>query len=268
MAKILIIEDEEVLLEVLSNKLKKEGYEVIAAKDGLEGLEKMKSEKPSLILLDILMPRMNGFEFLETIRQDPNFANVPVIIISNSGQPVEIDRALKLGAKDYLVKAEFDPQEVLAKVKKQLLPNLKNEINSALAGKISKDTNINKLLIIEDDKFLRDLISQKLSKEGFEITGSVDGDDGLKKVNEEKPSLILLDLILPGIDGFEVLRRLKQKPETEKIPVVVLSNLGQKDDIDKAKSLGAVDYLIKAHFTPGEIVDKVKDVLNKYAGAA
>lgn len=117
MQKILIIEDEEVLLDVLSNKLKKEGYEVAAAKDGLEGLEKIKQERPDLILLDILMPRMDGFGVLEAKKKDLGMADIPVIIISNSGQPVEIDRALKLGARDYLVKAEFDPQEVLIKVK-------------------------------------------------------------------------------------------------------------------------------------------------------
>lgn len=117
MQKILIIEDEEVLTDILYNKLKKEGYEVIVAKDGLEGLEKIKQERPDLILLDILMPRMDGFGVLETKKKDIEIADIPVIIISNSGQPVEIDRAIQLGAKDYLVKAEFDPQEVLIKVK-------------------------------------------------------------------------------------------------------------------------------------------------------
>lgn len=121
MQKILIIEDEKVLLDVLENKLKKEGYEVIIAENGVEGLEKIKKEKPSLILLDILMPKMNGFEVMEAMERNPDISKIPVIIISNSGQPLEIARALKLGAKDYLVKAEFDPQEVLTKVKKILL---------------------------------------------------------------------------------------------------------------------------------------------------
>ena len=117
------------------------------------------------------------------------------------------------------------------------------------------------ILIIEDDKFLRELIVQKLIKEGFEISEAVDGEEGMKKVKEEKPDLILLDLILPGIDGFEVLARMKEDPVLAAIPVIILSNLGQKEDVEKGLKLGAVDYLIKAHFTPGEIIDKIKAAL-------
>jgi DNA-binding response OmpR family regulator len=118
-----------------------------------------------------------------------------------------------------------------------------------------------KVLIIEDDKFLRELIAQKLIKEGFEVLEAVDGEEGMRKVKEERPDLILLDLILPGIDGFEVLSRIKQDPALSPIPVIILSNLGQKDDVEKGMKLGAIDYLIKAHFTPGEIIEKIKSAL-------
>src|SRR4030043_1115848 len=118
-----------------------------------------------------------------------------------------------------------------------------------------------KILIVEDDKFLRDLISQKLLKESFCIAQAVDGEDGIKKIKEEHPDLILLDLILPGIDGFEVLTQMKADPSLVSIPVIILSNLGQKEDIEKGLKLGANDFLIKAHFTPGEIIEKIKNVL-------
>src|SRR4030042_1829440 len=118
-----------------------------------------------------------------------------------------------------------------------------------------------KILIIEDDKFLRDLIAQKLLKEDFDISQAVDGEEGIKKIKEEKPDLILLDLILPGIDGFEVLTQMKSDQNLPPIPVIILSNLGQKEDIEKGMKLGATDYLIKAHFTPGEIIDKIKGIL-------
>lgn len=117
------------------------------------------------------------------------------------------------------------------------------------------------ILIIEDDKFLRDLIAKKLIKEDFEISEAIDGEEGARKVKEEKPDLILLDLILPGIDGFEVLSKIKEDPGLASIPVIILSNLGQKDDVERGLKLGAVDYLIKAHFTPGEIIEKIKKAL-------
>lgn len=115
-----------------------------------------------------------------------------------------------------------------------------------------------KILIIEDDKFLRELIARKLEKVGYEIIQAVDGESGLKKMEEERPQVVLLDLILPGIDGFEVLSQGKKKNLLEKSPVLVLSNLGQKEDVERALNLGAVDYLIKAHFTPEEIIEKIR----------
>ncbi len=118
-----------------------------------------------------------------------------------------------------------------------------------------------KILVIEDDKFLRELIAQKLLKEGYNISEAIDGEEGIKKVKEEKPDLVLLDLILPGIDGFEVLSQMRADSSLTSIPVIILSNLGQKEDVEKGLKLGAADYLIKAHFTPGEIIDKIKIVL-------
>ncbi len=118
------------------------------------------------------------------------------------------------------------------------------------------------ILIIEDDKFLRQLIAQKLLKEGYDVSEAIDGEEGLKKVKEEKPDLVLLDLILPGIDGFEVLSQLGKDESLSQIPVIILSNLGQKEDVERGLNLGAIDYLIKAHFTPGEIIEKIKKALS------
>ena len=118
-----------------------------------------------------------------------------------------------------------------------------------------------KILIVEDDKFLRELIVKKLSNEGYDVLEAVDGEQGLLQIKEGHPELVLLDLILPGIDGFEVLTQKREDPFTASIPVVILSNLGQKEDVDKGLSLGATDYLIKAHFTPGEIIEKVRNIL-------
>lgn len=118
--KILIIEDEEVMSSLLRRKLSQEGYTVEIARDGEEGLEKMKKEKPDLILLDIIMPKKGGFEVMEEMEKDKNLRTIPIIVISNSGQPVELDKAKELGAKDWLIKTEFDPQEVIEKVKNQI----------------------------------------------------------------------------------------------------------------------------------------------------
>jgi len=120
--KILIVEDDKILSDLLGKKLKDVGFEIVFAFNGVEGLDRLKADKPDLVLLDILMPEKSGMEVMEEMNKDPetSLAKIPVIIISNSGQPVEIDRVLELGAKDYLIKAEFNPQEVVEKVIKQI----------------------------------------------------------------------------------------------------------------------------------------------------
>jgi len=120
MKKILLIEDEEIMVDLLQKKLTQEGYNVSVARNGEEGLKIVKELKPDLVLLDIIMPKIGGFEVMEGMAGDEELKNIPIIIISNSGQPVELDRAQKLGAKDWLVKTDFDPKEVLDKVIKQI----------------------------------------------------------------------------------------------------------------------------------------------------
>lgn len=120
--KILIIEDDKTLSDLLGKKLKDAGFEVTFTFNGVEGLDSLRANKPDLILLDIMMPEKSGMEVMEDMNKDPetSLTKIPVIVISNSGQPVEIKRVLELGAKDYLIKAEFNPQEVVEKVIKQI----------------------------------------------------------------------------------------------------------------------------------------------------
>ncbi len=118
--KVLLVEDEEIMINLLQKKLVQEGYEVSIAKNGEEGLSMMKEVKPDIILLDIIMPKMSGFEVMEEMRKDTELKKIPIVVISNSGQPVELDKAKELGARDWLIKTEFDPQEVIEKVIRQI----------------------------------------------------------------------------------------------------------------------------------------------------
>jgi len=116
------------------------------------------------------------------------------------------------------------------------------------------------VLIIEDDKFFQSLVSKRLINEGFDVITASDSKEALKVLEEKKPALILLDLILPLLSGFEILSIIKKDERTKDIPVIVLSNLGQKEEVEKAMALGAKDFMIKVNFTPEEIVRKVKSV--------
>jgi len=273
--RILIIEDEEILLEVLQKKLKREGFTVETARNGEEGLQKVKKNAPNLILLDIIMPKMDGYDVLEYLHKTKKYSAIPVIIISNSGQPVEIDRALKLGAVDYLIKAQFSPNEVLAKVLAALNKTIEYKPLKASAASShtvpeqsfhqtqspEPKTHDKIVLVAEDDQFLRELICRKLVQEGYYVVPTQDGQDAMDKINKEKPHVILLDIIMPLKNGFDVLKELRESKDKKikDIPVILLTNLGQDSDFEKGKKLGATDYLVKASLTTEQIVNKIKE---------
>ena len=117
------------------------------------------------------------------------------------------------------------------------------------------------VLVIEDDKFLKELLMKKFTKEGFEAQNAVDAESAFRILEDRKPNIVLCDLILPGIDGFGILEHIKKDPITADVPVVILSNLGQQEDLDKAMGLGATDFMIKANFTLDEIVAKVRSII-------
>lgn len=118
--KILILEDEAIISDLLAKKFSSQGYLVEVAQNGKQGIEMMTLETPDLVLTEVVMPEKDGFAVIEAMKQNKRLQDIPIIIISNSGQPVEIDRAKKLGVVDWVTKTEFDPNEILQKVKNKI----------------------------------------------------------------------------------------------------------------------------------------------------
>jgi two-component system cell cycle response regulator len=290
--KILIMEDEKILQSLLNEKLTRDGYVVMAVDDGEEGMKVLQEFNPDLVLLDMMMPKMDGFEVLEKMHGENLISTFPVIVISNSGQPVEIERALALGITDYIIKVDFDPIEVMDKVKAffasakaescpVVIPvkNAEEEEKSTDSGyngdgglaaevaelnlkKESQDNGV-KILLVEDDDFLRGICEHKLKKEGFDVFISADGLDALKQVQEKDFHLVLLDVILPNMNGFKILENIKKDPAKSSVPVIMLTNMGQESEIKKGFDLGAEDYIIKAHFSVEEIIEKIREIIKK-----
>jgi len=120
-----------------------------------------------------------------------------------------------------------------------------------------------KILIIEDDKILADMYIVKFKKEGFDIVGTQNGAEGLELAKKEKPDMILLDVILPQIDGFSLLAKFKKSKDLKHIPIILLTNLGQQGDIEKGEKLGATGYLTKSNTTPSSVIEKVKQIMDE-----
>lgn len=117
------------------------------------------------------------------------------------------------------------------------------------------------ILLIEDDPFLIDIYATKLKETGFSVKVAHDGEEALKKAREEKPDLVVLDIVLPKIDGWEILKEIKSEEELKDLKIIILSNLGQKEEVEKGIKLGARKYLIKAHYTPSQIVEEIQKIL-------
>jgi len=125
------------------------------------------------------------------------------------------------------------------------------------------DNNKTKVLIIEDDSYISDMYRIKFESENFETIVASNGIEGIKLLEKMVPDIILLDIVMPKIDGFSVLKEIKKNPKLDKIPVILLTNLSQKENVERGFELGASSYIIKAHFTPSEVVEKIKEVLKQ-----
>ena len=121
-----------------------------------------------------------------------------------------------------------------------------------------------KILVVEDESFLLDLYQIKLEQSGFEIIKASNGDEGVSLAKLEQPGLILLDILMPQVDGYEMLAKIKSDPKTKNIPVIIFSNLSQKEEIEKGLKLGASDFIIKTSVTPSQLEARVKEFLQRH----
>lgn len=253
---IVLVEDENIIMELLRAKLQSAGMTVHTAEDGIAGLRLIKKIHPDLVLLDMLLPGMSGLQVLEGMKSAGLLPTMPVLIISNSGQPVELERAMELGVRDYLIKVNFDPHEVLARVQ-AILDAASSPHQEGLPATTGKN-----ILIVEDDALLAGLLERRFVASGYGVQRALDADATRRILAKDSCDAILLDLVLPGIDGFSFLTELKRNEQWKHIPVVIISNLGQQEEVARGMRMGATDYIVKANTSPAEIVQKVAAVLN------
>lgn len=263
-----IIEDDEILLGLLTRELENGGYRVTGAQNGEQGLAMIRTERPGLVLLDMLMPILDGYGVLDAMKQDGLFEQTPVIVVSNSGQPVELENLRALGAVDCLVKANMTPGEVLAKVDaffgvKRLKPVHHTDQGQSPVHDHAESGENPVILIIEDEAFLVDLLKYKFEERNHVVEIAMSVARATEILSQKNVRLILLDIMLPDMNGFEFLTLLKKDPKLKDIPVIITSNLGQKHDIERGLALGAVEYIIKANVSPSEIITHAEEALAK-----
>lgn len=246
--KILIIEDEPSLLEMYKMRFEKDGYNALIADNADSGIKTAKKEKPDLIILDILMSEATGFDVIEAIRNYKQIHKTPILVFSNLDQPEQINRALRMGANDYVIKTDVTPSELVEKVKRMLSFN---------KGEKQKK----RILIIGSKKELAKKYQSALAEKNFVVEVVDKGMRGLRLASYGDFDLILLDMTLSAFDGYEGLKQLKHDLRTEKVPIFVFSNSSQEQDISQALKMGAEKYFVKSKTKSEQVMQEIEKIL-------
>ena len=239
---ILVIDDDPNAQGMMKKFLEKQKYVIIQATNGEEGLQLAAKHRPDLITLDVMMPEMDGWEVLAALQANDDTKNIPVIMLTMADEP---DIGYSLGATDYLTKP-VDWGRL-----SEILKN--HEIESGSQS----------ILIVEDDETTRDMLTKSLESNDYKVRTAHNGKEGLEKVKKGKPGLILLDLMMPEMDGFEFSEKLRQNKEWLDIPVVVITAKDLTKE-DHARLSGNVETIMqKGSYSKKELMDEVSEKIKK-----
>jgi two-component system phosphate regulon response regulator PhoB/two-component system alkaline phosphatase synthesis response regulator PhoP len=261
--KVLIVEEESSVGEALMSRLRAEGYDAVLSRSGDDGWKKMQEFAPDIVVLDTALPLLNGCEFLEKKLRAPSLASIPLIIISDLEDTAEIRRAFFLGAKGVIEKKPFNAGAALAAIRRELEKTESIMPNKQKAGTDKKLFSGEKILMVEDDATLSAIMSHQFAAEGAVFVGAFDGDEAFNFLKTNKPDIILLDILLPMMNGFEILERIKKDSVLRLIPVILLSNFDQKKDIERGRELGAARFIVKISMSPREIAEETCRVIRE-----
>ena len=239
---ILVVEDDMHIATVLRTYLEADGYRVEVAGDGHEAIHMARTLKPNAITLDISLPKLDGWSVLNTLKRDVATASIPVVVVSIVDNR---DFGLVLGATDYLVKP-IDHARLQAVLR-------------SLEG--LRQSGEGSVLIVDDDPVLRDVLSSLLSEDGWRVATAADGEAALVAVEHERPSAVVLDLMMPRVDGFEVLRTLRQKPTTRDLPVIVVTAKDLTDEDRERLGHNAERVLLKQTMPIDKLQQEIRGVL-------
>ena len=242
---VLAVEDDPHIANVLRTYLEADGYRVEIAGDGQIALQLARALKPFAITLDISLPKVDGWSVLNALKHDPVTSPIPVVVVSIVDNR---DFGLVLGATDYLVKP-IDPERL-----RSALHSLRGAHKPASGS----------ILIVDDDPALRDVLSSLLAEDGWQVSTAADGEAALAAVQRERPAALVLDLMMPRVDGFQVLREIRSQPATRDLPVIVVTAKELTED-DRQRLARSAERVILKQATPlSELRQEIHDLLGSH----
>jgi CheY-like chemotaxis protein len=254
-ASILIVDDEEANRDILSRRLIKEGYTVATAEGGKQALDIMRVERYDLVLLDIMMPGVDGYEVLKRIKSEPLLNDTPVIMVTALSDEPTIKRCLELGAADYIGK----PFE-LTFLKTRIWQALRALNNIRRPAPEKEDPAM--VLVVDDDELNRDLLIRRLNNAGHAAHTAVNGAEALKLLKKERYDLVLLDIMMAQMDGYQTLQKIRSQRALADISIIMISAISDTDSIARCLEFGANDYITKP-FNAFILKERVLELLSE-----
>lgn len=250
--KILVIESDSVFGKRVVDALNNVGYTATLVTDGTLGLKAIYDTLPHLILVDIVLPGTDGYDVIAKKHNEPLLTKIPVFLLSTRGIPINMGRVPQGAVKEYILDLHADTSEIVRRINDTF--GYKDIPEDASSG------NKKKIVWVEDDKLIGTILAKKLIASGFELFHAKNGDEALKYLAEHIPDAIVLDLLMPGMSGLDILQKIKADPRLKGVPSMILSNINKQGDIERAKILGAQKFLVKAAASLDQIVVEVQDL--------
>lgn len=255
--RIVVIESSETFGRQICDDLKSDGYKnVFYYKNGEDGLKGIIDVLPHLILLDVSLSDMDGYQVLTRKQEEPLLSKIPVFLLSVQGVAINMRNIPSDSVSEVIISLNAKTTDIIQKVDDFL------GYGSVIISSNSKQSSLDKkkLLWVEDDKLIGTILAKKLISSGFDLVHVKDGEGAISSLEGRIPNVIIVDLILPGMNGFEILEKIKNDDRFKNVPTMVLSNLSKVSDIDRAKSLGAKKFLVKASTSLDQVIVEIKDL--------
>jgi DNA-binding response OmpR family regulator len=266
--EVLVVEDDRTLATAVHAYLKKQARRVHVAATAREAESLLASHPIDVVILDLILPDRDGRDLLVQLREDPRTADLPIIILSGETGPVARAECLAVGASDFLVKPP-DPKVLRAAVARHAALRRGGGDPPSAAARTPAPTETDapiRALLVEDDRVTVTLIRHRLTRDGIEVTDFSNGEDALRWAAVSSFDVAILDVKVPGMDGFELLARLRKLPNLAGVPILMLTGLSGEADVVRGLELGANDYMVKP-FSPAELLARVRRLVVTPAGA-
>ena len=271
MKKIVLAEDDPMISEIYQKKFQEQDFEVFQAFSGDQVLEIVKKNKVDVVLLDLVLPKMDGFAVIKNLKSADYDPSVKVIVFSNLSQREDRERALELGADGFVAKSEFSPSELVREIKRLMSQQNEKIIKIAqmrMAGETIADSEYGenggkKVLMIEDGEIFVDIFGRRLEDEGYRMTYADTGVMGVKEAVEGDFDLIIVDVITPTMNGDEIVARLRDNEKTKDIPLVLFYSIEEEDMIKAITDMGVAGAFLKTELLPNEFAEEINKIMSK-----